>query len=76
LAGLSEVQREIGKQTYSRTQQDLSLNPAMRLFIIRLRALLDKAHTLNAEEGFEEVENDQDFEDIGMSTLMIPAERR
>jgi hypothetical protein len=24
---------------------------------------LDKAHTLNAEEGFEEVEDDNDFED-------------
>jgi hypothetical protein len=29
----------------------------------RLRALLDKAHTIDAEEGFEEVEDDVDFED-------------
>lgn len=32
-------------------------------FARRLRALLDKAHTLNADEGFEEVEDDNDFED-------------
>ena len=38
-----------------------------------LRALLDKAHTLNAEEGFEEVEDDQDFEDNRASTGLTRA---
>lgn len=29
----------------------------------RLRALLDKAHSVDAEQGFEEVADDKDFED-------------
>jgi hypothetical protein len=65
LAGLSEAQRETGELRDVWTLNLMSVPLTIRpdCFVCRLRALLDKAHTLNAEEGFEEVEDDNDFED-------------
>jgi hypothetical protein len=61
----SGVQQEIGElvNVLSWNLGSVPLTSRPGCSVCRLRALLDKAHTLNAEEGFEEVEDDNDFED-------------